>query len=202
MRTRAIAIAVLLIIVVWVGRRDDMEGRMSVEKREAPFVVSLDNGRFSPVSRRDQQGEYEWIVYHDNYTGSLVDLLINYGATQRHNSIGCSWLSGEFPSWHQLVSVKDHRSSTAVFDVAIFPEATGRLEASTECWASGCTEEPFTPVRGWIWRPLVVEKPPVPVAIGIQSATFGDDSTALLGILKTFLGTLDLAPVLKSAAIR
>jgi hypothetical protein len=99
-------------------------------------------------------------------------------------------------------------SRTAVFDVAIFmdAEATPLLVASTECWVDGCRENLYVGVGGWI-RPwldiwLGKAKPPIPVAIAIKSPVVNADNAALLGVLKSFVGSLNLAEMQEFAAIR
>jgi hypothetical protein len=207
-RGRVIALAAAVSLLVFLGARERRRSPTKFARSVVLHLLPLRFGSFRVASAIDDPMGYEWLTYRDRH-GTAVDVVVNYGARDAHDSITCFWARAEYPSWQRLVALDTAiPGRSAVFDVAIFTgiKATRRLVASTDCRANGCTERLDRPGR-WIWPSLdsfLIEKVslPIPVAITFLSPLATNDDNALLQRLKNFVGGLDLSEVCKLAATK
>jgi hypothetical protein len=201
MRGRALALILALALVTaatWHLRAP--QSAMAQFRDQLPGVL----GSFRVTERKDnEQKGYLWATYNDPQ-GYVVDYMIQYGKTSRHDAVGCWQTLGQPPVWQKLVPLKTATTSIAVFDVAIFRDKNTmlRLIAASSCRSGNCSQSLF-PGAGWRWPTLeslrASARRVVSVAISIQMpGAVGHE--ALVGRLDDFVGTLDLAAVEQAAA--
>lgn len=208
MRSRIVALATAIALFVFLGARSRRPSAKIIPRSEVERLLPSRVGSFRVVSRTDYPAGYEWLAYRDGQ-GDAVDVVVDYGATAAHDSVGCFWARAQDPLQHHLATLKTANPGTsAVFDVAMFTgvRARARLVASTECRATGCKASLYSPV-GWIWSSpdtffVRKPKPPIPVAISITSPLPTNDGAALMRALKGFVGGLNLSAVRKLAATK
>jgi hypothetical protein len=218
MKAKLIALAVLVALAAipmlreWVVRSPYSTADIAaVLPRQVGAYRAVEQWNVQPDVRRQwRTNRYECGAVYSRgraYPTVRVDLLI--GSLAAHNPLQCRLFSGAATQWSRLETVATS-DSNATMEISLAREAAqSELIASSECYASGCTETAFVsdglvfPRLGQVWRFFQPEAPVViPVAIVVSSDQCGrrDCAAELLRELDNFLAIFDLGRIQRFAA--
>lgn len=137
--------------------------------------------------------------------GVEIGLAIWLESWRPHNSIACYFVRGEAMPRQQIQVVRT-ASATATFDTAFFADRQPPvLLANTECYPTGCSEQPLRVREGFALELPSISRPgPVAVSVLVretgqaQSESSQMRAARLSAAFQRFATALDLSPLLTS----
>jgi hypothetical protein len=141
------------------------------------------------------------------YPEVRVDLLL--GTLADHNPLGCRIAKGATSEWSRLQTVATAHAN-AIVEISLAREASHtELIASSECYASGCTEIAL-PSSGFIlprpgqlrrlFDPAPTTVIPIAIVVAANECDRGDCAATLQAELSSFLAAFDLDRIRRLAA--